>query len=438
MTQDWAACFDRSTIIVGAGIAGLGCARRLFEAHAPFLVIAESVGGRVRRSRDRTLNLGAYYVRADYAHVNRYVRLERRLDRLSTIRHDGEASYTQWDRRLLLHFPEAVRFLGVLMRFRHRYEILKRRCLTVSQAEAIRSDPLLRRLYDQPAGDFIAEHRLDGIGRWYLAPGLHGTAFSSLNRISAFTLLMGALPVLAPAYEFTLRLDALIDGFAGAFVPDAVVGITSCGTGYRVETAGGDAFAAEHVVVATPSHVARRLLGLPAVKGPVSAHMFHVSGTRRDRFGRADINLFAEDNPTLAFVRQPDDTALFCSRSRHPDFDRYFTSWRILEHRHWNPAFHLVGSVLLECEQAPGLFLIGDHNICGLEDAYITGLYAANRIIGHISGARDASRDPESRAGAGGFRVGGGAHGRTARRQSSRVSSPGRVLLPSRRDSAFK
>jgi hypothetical protein len=53
-----------------------------------------------------------------------------------------------------------------------------------------------------------------------------------------------------------------------------------------------------------------------------------------------------------------------------------------LEHHDWNPAFNLEGDTLLECEQGENLYLIGDYNVCGLEDSFITGLYAANRILG--------------------------------------------------------
>ena len=79
-------------------------------------------------------------------------------------------------------------------------------------------------------------------------------------------------------------------------------------------------------------------------------------------------------------VVKADGTVLVCSHTQTPVFDRYFSSWEVVEHKCWNPAFNLAGDILLECEQAPNLYLVGDHNICGLEDAYITGLYAANRI----------------------------------------------------------
>ncbi len=74
------------TVIIGGGIAGLACARRLYDSRRPFLLITEDVGGRIRKSADGTVNLGAYYVRSDYSHVNRFVDRGRRIKR----RHSGE------------------------------------------------------------------------------------------------------------------------------------------------------------------------------------------------------------------------------------------------------------------------------------------------------------------------------------------------------------
>ncbi len=383
------------TIIVGAGIAGLACARRLQEAGRRFLLISEDVGGRIRQSRDGAVNLGAYYVRADYTHVNRYVRLGRRIDRLVTQRHYGRDTYTYWDPRLLLHLPQATRFLRLLAEFRARHNVFKRRSISIGQAAAIREDPMLLELYHQPAPDFIAQHRINDLARWYLAPGLHGTAFASLHEITAFTLLLGALPVLVRAYEFTPRFDRLVDGFVDAIAADTVTGLSAHGAGYDIETKANGTLTTERLVIATPTDVAKKLLDLPAAKRPVSAHMFHVFGALRDPFRRADIHLFPESDPTLAIARQESGTVLLSSRRRHPDLDRYFSNWEVLEHKHWNPAFHLLGDDLLEAEQGPNLYLIGDHNIVGLEDAYLTGLHAANRIIA-ATDSRD--RAPEQRA----------------------------------------
>jgi len=189
-------------------------------------VISENVAGRVQRSRDGAVNLGAYYVRDDYTNVNRYVQLGHRINILKARHHDATGTYTYWDRRLLFHLPQAVRFLRLLSEFRRRYEILKANSLVMSQAQAIRSDPLLLRLYHQPATQFIQEHRLGEAARSYLAPGLHGTAFLPLRDITAFALLLGALPVLVPIHEFILLQDRLVDGFEDEIITDTVTRVT--------------------------------------------------------------------------------------------------------------------------------------------------------------------------------------------------------------------
>ena len=348
------------TIIVGAGIAGLACARRLHDAGRRFLLVSEDVGGRLHRSRDGTVNLGAYYVRADYTHVTRYVRRGRRINRLVTRRYDGDAGYGYWNPRLLLHSEEAGRFLRLLRDFRRHYDTLKHRTIHLGQAAAIRSDSMLAELYRTPATEFIREHRLEALARSYLAPGLHGTAFVSLRELTAFTLLLGALPALIPTYEFTLELNRLVDGFTSAIVADSVTAVGAEGSRYRIETKANGTLSTQRLVIATPTAVTGRLLGLPATKRPVSAHMFHVRGSLRYLYQRADIHLFPETDPTFAIARQGGGTVLIGCKHRQPELDRFFTDWEVLEHKHWNPAFHIVGDDLLEAEPSPDLHL--DHH----------------------------------------------------------------------------
>ncbi|MFV1963711.1 MAG: NAD(P)-binding protein, partial [Acidimicrobiia bacterium] len=201
------------TVIVGGGVAGLACARRLHDSQRSFLLITENVGGRIRTSADGTVNLGAYYVRNDYNHVNRFVDRGRRIKRRDTLRGNADGSFTRSDMSLLAHPIQAVRFVRALRTFRRHYETFKQQCLTMSQAEAIQADPLLRELYHEPATQFIQRYRIEDIARAYIAPVAQGTAFTSVDRSTAFTMLVGVLPLIVPMFEYVPRFDLLTAGF---------------------------------------------------------------------------------------------------------------------------------------------------------------------------------------------------------------------------------
>ncbi len=209
MTPKPPAAGSYETIIIGGGIAGLACARHLCDSRRPFLLVTEEIGGRIRTSTTG-VNLGAYYVRSDYRHVNRFVELGRPINRPAILRPDHGGSYTK--RRLLLHLPQALRFLSLLREFRCRYEAFKLNSVSMSQAGALRADPLLWDLYHEPAARFIRRNDIDLIGEDYLAPLVHSTAFTSPNRLSAFSLLLLALPTIVPTYEFRFRFDLLLAG----------------------------------------------------------------------------------------------------------------------------------------------------------------------------------------------------------------------------------
>ncbi|MDH3260169.1 MAG: NAD(P)-binding protein [Acidimicrobiia bacterium] len=382
------------TVIIGGGIAGLACGRRLQDRQRPFLLITETIGGRIRSSADGTVNLGAYYVRSDYRHVNRFVDRGRRMRRRDALRGNHNGSFTRSDSPVLLHLPQAVRFLRLMSKFRRRYETFRQDCLQMSQAEAIRADRLLFDLYHEPAPRFIQRHRIEDIARSYLTPLAQGTGFTSLDRLTAFTMLVGALPMIVPMFEFTFRFDLLMADFEEPPLFDSVIEVTPAGSHYVITTRANGTFTADNVVVATPIGVSATLLDLGPVKSPIHSHTFLVRGNLRPPWSRAAYSLFPEADPTLAIARQADGSTLFCSVHEHPDFGEYFDTWQVVEHQYWNPAFHLEGDALLECEQGPGLYLIGDHNVCSLEDAYITGVYAANRILSGFDVSTATSPDP--------------------------------------------
>ncbi len=368
------------TVIVGGGVAGLACARRLHDSGRTFRLITEEIGGRVRSSAGGNVSLGAYYVRDDYDHVGRYVDRGRRMKRRHTLCGAPDGSFTRPAVPLLAHLPQALRFLRLLREFRQHYNDFKRECELVSQAEALSADPFLEALYHEPAPSYIRRHRLEDVRHYLLGPAIQSTGFTSVDALSAFTLLVGVLPVIVPIYEHTFRFDRLTRGFEDAVTIDSVTALSATSTGHAIVTRGGGMLDADNVVVATPVEVSARLLDLGPVKSPMAGHMFLLHGTLRKPWANARYAMFPERHPLLAIARQADGSVLLCSSEADPDFGLVLHTWEIVEHHHWDPAFHLGGDVLLPCELRPGLYLIGDHNVCDLEDVYITGVYAANRI----------------------------------------------------------
>ncbi len=385
------------TVIVGGGIAGLACARRLSDNQHRFVLITEDVGGRIRRSRDGTANLGAYYVRADYLHLDRFVERGRRIRRRQMLRGRSDGSFTRSDLPLVRYLPQTVRFVRLMREFRRHYDVFKRECLLVAQSEGIKADPLLWELYHEPARRFVRRHRIEDIARSYLEPAIQGTGFTSLDRLTAFTLLVGILPTVIPIHEYTFRFDRITAGFENELLIDEVTELTPTLDGYLVRTRESGDFTAANVVVATPTDVSARLLELDSVKAPRAAHMFIVQGRLRPPWAKAAYSLFPENHGIFAIAQLPTGETLFCAADRDPDLAHYFHTWEVVEHHHWNPAFHLEGDALLDCEQRPGLYLVGDHNVCDLEDTYITGLHAAGKILGRAADSTEPTARESAR-----------------------------------------
>ncbi len=369
-----------NTIIVGGGVAGLACARKLQDSGKDFFLITENIGGRILTSNNGNVNYGAYYVMKDYKNIKKYMKLGRKLTPEMIHFHKNKQTYSIFDMKLITNFRQMIRFILLLRKFRNNYEKFKVDCKNKSQKEVLKSNKFLFELYKKNAEDIIKEYDMKELIDYYLSEILHGTTFLPINKLNAFTFLHFSLPLIVPIYEFKFLKEKIIEKYKRKIIKDSVINITKFPKSYKVKTKKKEYYA-KNIVLATPPHISKKLLNLKNIKKPVEANMFHISGELKERWEDCEANLFSDNNRMFAIAHQPNNTYLFYSLGNKPKFKNYFTKYKIIKHHYWNPAFNLSGHELWDGEIKKNLFLIGDHNICGMEDAFITGIYAANKII---------------------------------------------------------
>ena len=160
-----------------------------------------------------------------------------------------------------------------------------------------------------------------------------------------------------------------------------------------VSTAGGDVFRARTLVMATTAHVALALLGLPKIRSASRLYAYLVKGVPREAFRERDVHLFPDTSPVIYLARRhnaADEYELF---SNVPvELDTYFERHELRWMQEWPQAIYTHPGFVLDQDMGGDLYIAGDHNGMGMEPAAISGIYAANRIIGKA--AAGASRSP--------------------------------------------
>ena len=109
--------------------------------------------------------------------------------------------------------------------------------------------------------------------------------------------------------------------------------------------------------------------------------MLHIKGSPKSIIAKKEYQLFSYPSNVQSIANLKDGTFLFYYKNKQPSLDRYFANPKIISHKHWNPVGTINGHTLIECNRGNNMFLIGDYNVAGLENAYITGMFAANKII---------------------------------------------------------
>src|SRR3989338_4977395 len=367
------------TIIVGAGVAWLGCAHQLAKHKRDFLVITENIGGRIATSNDGRINYGAYFVLSNYKHVLPFVKKGEKLHPFFVEFHDKRHRYYHLTK--MCKYPaQAFRLLFMLLRFKSKYEQFKKQCERNSQKFVIESDPELKKLYFQSASEFIKEKKIAEIANKFLAEGIYMCTFLPLSKVSAFDFMSLCLGLILAAYEFIFLSDKATESFRGKIKSDSVTSIKDG----EIQTKNGQVYKARHIVIATPAPVAKELLGLKKLKAGSNSYVFHLSGDLKDRWRGGQFELFDNSSDVIFIRKQADGSYIFYAKTANPKLENYFVSPRVISRKYWEPAFNITGDELLDCEQGDNIYLAGDHNVIGLEDSYITVVLAANKILEKI------------------------------------------------------
>ena len=370
------------TVIVGGGIAGLGCARTLSDAgYNSFQLVSDTLGGRIKKSADGKVNYGAWYVRDDYKRILPHVKLGKRAHRLGFIFHKKATSYTIVNWRLITHPLEAWRFYRELKRFHRAYVAYKDRSETLSQKEVIEKDNFLYKLYHQPVDDFIAEQRIENLARDYLYEVAHATSFGNVSEMSAMVLLYTLLPFITKTYQFDFDLDSFTKNFQDRLVEDTVTAISKTSAGYNVTLSSGNQINCKNLIVATPAPISQKLLTLPKINKSTSTWVLHIEGEIKRSFRPGVGQLFSPHSDIYCISDEINNTYLVYSKTERPNLNQYFNSYEYIARQYWETALVAIGDTLLEARVDENCYVIGDHNVGGLDDSYVTGIYAANQIL---------------------------------------------------------
>jgi len=372
------------TIIVGGGVAGLACARTLHDGgYNNFVVISPEWRGSIPEYGPERINFGAYYILSTYTHVAPFVERRRRIPFKSIVWRTDARTYSFFDIRHVPHLIPLVRYVLLLRSFERHHAAMKERALEVSPSCAIAEDAFLSRLYKQPASAFIAEYGLQYWSTYFFQHVSRALGFVPVTDVTAFLLCRGMQTLVQRMYSFDYYPERLYAPFEDRRRRDAVIRVWREDGVWHVQTRNGETVSGKNIVLATPAHVAKELLGFTdTLSAASSAVMRQVKGEPTKALRLARNQYYVTDaGAVLVISREEDGTFLVYSQSGTESLDVYFSSYQVLTKRVWDPAFFL-GPHLLPEERGNNCYVVGGHNAPFIEDAFVSGEYAGHAILG--------------------------------------------------------
>lgn len=419
--------FDIETIIVGAGAAGMNCALDLQKAGRPYLLIADRMGGRILNDTSRHMNYGAVFYFGSYRTMLSKERniLKPTTDVISSLgdaacNPDDTHQYAALSLKTLGDLPSLWRYMKWMRtEFLPHYEQFKKRCETMEVSRALQADPFIDGLFHETAKDFIKRMNFGPICNDLVSMFAHactGTppeklmALDYLNTVQPLTMELPSMKLVMDLKRFDFDEDGmtarLSQGAGDVLLGNLVTGVEKVDGGWKVTTDQGVQKTAENLVLACPLDVTSSLVaglrGVPAVavRKPCVLYAYLLKGKIRDHYAHHTVHIFNEKTPIIFIAKRDaatsgeprlagaqDGEGVF-EIFTEVDFEqqgrmsKYFERYEIIGMKAWPKAMFTGPTEPVPQNLAPGLIVAGDANGLGMEPAAISGVYAANKILG--------------------------------------------------------
>ena len=373
------------TVIVGAGISGLACANKLYSAGKDFVIVSKDVGGRIKVSKkDPRINFGGVYINKDYFNLMPHVDIVEIFRVRDFAFFNGKTFKTIFSVSNLKYYPKIIRFVFLLRRFRNRLNVMRKLAENEELRTVIARDPLLKKYWEMPVTIFLKENNFEDIDYLFGQPTSGTNFFTTSSELNTFYYLFLFISMIRPSYivDLSKTTQRLSSRFESKLILGEVVAIKKQKNGSFVISTKKMQFHASNVVVAAPYLDVKAAHPLPKPGKTTSVYTFYVRGIRKKEFSSAKgIVLHPKFHDAYLLWRQLSGGDIIYSKVANLDLSKYYDSFTVVEKVYWKTAAHLPGKQLIPQNLDDGLYLASDYNYSLMEDAFITGLYAANQII---------------------------------------------------------
>lgn len=377
--------YDYETIVVGGGISGMSCALKLHQKGRDVAIITDDLGGRVCYDAELQNNFGAVFYMENYKNAKRILEPAGPLtaDLYQLMLHTSETKvFRGLSLTMMKSMPQLVKF----QRFMHgefipEYDRYKDDCEVMPVSAAFEKHPAIERYYHMKASEVIRELGIDDIADNFVSKFAYACTGSKIDQLNGLDFLNVTQGAVIPIYGFTFDPDAFAERIGGKVVIDTVESIEKEADGWKAMGESGRAYSCKNLVMATPGLVTQRLMGIEEIRTPTMLVSYLVKGMATLDIRKAAAHYYGDSFDVISIVQRYDGLWNVYAR-KEIDLSPYFLSHRVLKYRVWPEALFTYGDSVLKQDWDENCYIAGDVNGLGLEPASISGIYAANRILG--------------------------------------------------------